>query len=186
MLLEELKFLIDEMENLLIKDQRFKDNLFFKHQTKYLYAKKIEKPSVMIPSINITPLLNFHNLASLNPEYNLKKNICNHEPYIKEIDRLKAIGCDHSNCEKKIKELEEKVQPCDHSNCEKKIKELEEKNKELHKMINELTSDTSEDLNLENLESAVKRSKEEWEGLTLSEKYYSLIKNGPKIIDIKQ
>jgi hypothetical protein len=86
MILDEIKNLIKELENILIKDKRFKDSYNFKNQVKIIYKHKNNLNNLnnnlnisQLPNIDITPFIS--NLITLNkpPEINksLKCNECN-------------------------------------------------------------------------------------------------------------
>ena len=61
MILDELKIIINDMETILLKDQRFKQDAYFKSMIREIYAKKyIKTPPMYVP-------ININNLANLNP-----------------------------------------------------------------------------------------------------------------------
>jgi hypothetical protein len=51
MILYELKNLIKDLENILIKDKRFKEDYTFKHQVRTLYYKKPEVQNIYLPLV---------------------------------------------------------------------------------------------------------------------------------------
>jgi hypothetical protein len=83
MILDEIKDLIKELENILIKDKRFKDSYDFKNQVKIIYKHKNNLNNNLdnnfnisqLPNIDVTPFIS--NLITLNkpPEINKSSKI---------------------------------------------------------------------------------------------------------------
>lgn len=83
MILDEIKNLIKELENILIKDERFKDSYDFKNQVKIIYKHKNNLNNNLdnnfnisqLPNIDVTPFIS--NLITLNkpPEINKSSKI---------------------------------------------------------------------------------------------------------------
>jgi hypothetical protein len=83
MILDEIKDLIKELENILIKDERFKDSYDFKNQVKIIYKHKNNLNNNLdnnfnisqLPNIDVTPFIS--NLITLNkpPEINKSSKI---------------------------------------------------------------------------------------------------------------
>ena len=76
MILDEIKDLIKELENILIKDQRFKDSYDFKNQVKIIYKRKNNLDNnfniSQLPNINVTPFIS--NLMTLNKPPEISKS----------------------------------------------------------------------------------------------------------------
>ena len=76
MILDEIKDLIKELENILIKDQRFKDSYDFKNQVKIIYKRKNNLNNnfniSQLPNIDVTPFIS--NLMTLNRPPEISKS----------------------------------------------------------------------------------------------------------------
>ena len=76
MILDEIKDLIKELENILIKDQRFKDSYDFKNQVKIIYKRKNNLNNnfniSQLPNIDVTPFIS--NLMTLNKPPEISKS----------------------------------------------------------------------------------------------------------------
>jgi CRISPR/Cas system-associated endonuclease Cas3-HD len=80
MILDEIKDLIKELENILIKDERFKDSYDFKNQVKIIYKHKNNLNNNLdnnfnisqLPNIDVTPFIS--NLITLNKPPEIRKS----------------------------------------------------------------------------------------------------------------
>ena len=80
MILDEIKDLIKELENILIKDKRFKDSYDFKNQVKIIYKHKNNLNNNLdnnfnisqLPNIDVTPFIS--NLITLNKPPEISKS----------------------------------------------------------------------------------------------------------------
>jgi hypothetical protein len=80
MILDEIKDLIKELENILIKDKRFKDSYDFKNQVKIIYKRKNNLNNNLdnnfnisqLPNIDVTPFIS--NLITLNKPPEISKS----------------------------------------------------------------------------------------------------------------
>jgi CRISPR/Cas system-associated endonuclease Cas3-HD len=80
MILDEIKDLIKELENILIKDERFKDSYDFKNQVKIIYKHKNNLNNNLdnnfnisqLPNIDVTPFIS--NLITLNKPPEISKS----------------------------------------------------------------------------------------------------------------
>ena len=80
MILDEIKDLIKELENILIKDKRFKDNYDFKNQVKIIYKHKNNLNNNLdnnfnisqLPNMDVTPFIS--NLITLNKPPEISKS----------------------------------------------------------------------------------------------------------------
>jgi hypothetical protein len=118
MILDEIKNLIKELENILIKDKRFKDSYNFKNQVKIIYKHKNNLNNLnnlnnnlnisQLPNIDITPFIS--NLITLNKPPEINKSLkCN------ECNECNELPNKYNNILKKlidkINELYEKIDP---------------------------------------------------------------------------
>ena len=80
MILDEIKDLIKELENILIKDKRFKDSYDFKNQVKIIYKHKNNLNNNLdnnfnisqLPNMDVTPFIS--NLITLNKPPEISKS----------------------------------------------------------------------------------------------------------------
>jgi hypothetical protein len=85
MLLDELKKMIKEFETVLVKDERFKDDVSFKNQVKIIYSKDKKPTNLMAPIL-------LGNLSSINNTDEITKL----KNRIKYLEKIENIPC---NCE---------------------------------------------------------------------------------------
>ena len=99
MLLLEIKNLINELEEILIKDERFKDCYHFKNQVKIIFKKKYLNNN---STIDITPFIT--NLVNLNKPQELAP-ILQESPIDPPIDPPIIPVIFEDNCEELRKEV---------------------------------------------------------------------------------
>lgn len=92
MILDNIKDLIKEMEEVLIKDPRFKEDMYFKNMVKTIYINNSTKLKTIneMPSYDITPIV-LANLSHLGKSYGDTKST--------EVIKVK------SDCDKVINDL---------------------------------------------------------------------------------
>ncbi len=102
MILDELKLLIKDLEIILIKDSRFKNDVYFKHNVKTIYLTKNKNEIVDITGL--------YNLALLNKtKTNNKINNQIYTDILTEINKLKTTPTTTSPSALNFSALENKI-----------------------------------------------------------------------------
>jgi hypothetical protein len=142
MLLDNIKDLIKEMEEVLMKNPKFKEDINFKNMVKTIYTSNSSKLKTIyqIPSYDITPIV-LSNLSYLGKPTNVTKSV--EVIKAKEEDVIKAK-------EKEVVEAKEEVTKV-RSGCDKVINDLKLVIAELIKQV-KIAHEASRSISVESTE----------------------------------